>query len=1101
MLDEINNRPDLSDVTLKDILDTCDLTEEKYENALETLNSKVSIIYKRKPLEKDISPYNPVILNLMKSNMNLQFVTGVYGLLAYLTSYLCKPEHGMSELMKKASKEASGEDMRGKLRKIGNVFLTKREVSTHEAIKRVLSLPMRSSNVKTIYIPTGLKKDRTRMLKPQHLLNIMDPEDTNVYATNIIERYANRPDDLESLCYADFATNYINIKVDENLESDDIENYTTPVSSIDDVEPSSNIIVLKNKLGKMRKRTYPSVMCYHKVSKLKDSEHYHMTLLQLYMPWRDEDHIKEGCSSYKEKFDEVESDILPNIQRHDAFYGKFDLDDEDLLNNCYDSSDDDDDDDDNDNEFGMLHPDLLDLDMEADSGTNNGPVASSFVQNSSLPCGVFHDMCSKLNEGQQKLFNFIMKYAQELMLNKRNDLPDPDPFHIFLSGGAGVGKSYLVTLITEYLKKTLKYPTQNFDDQPSVVVTASTGKAATNVNGTTLHSAFTLPIREAGFKVGKPTQKKLDKMKPQYQYLKALLIDEISMTGKETFDDLNKYMRHILDEKLDFGGVSILSIGDFFQLPPVKQKFIFMILTLTDAWNLFSLHELHEIVRQNSDPHFAQLLNRLREGNHTDADIEDIKALADTDISDMPDDHVKCYVTNNLVNKENDKAMNRFIEEGGIMYVFHAKDSKADSRTGAFEVITLDDDCISNTGNLPKQLKICVGTRVMLTDNMDIGDRLINGSIGTVIHIQSRRLNGTASGTIYVKFDDEKAGNKLKDNRLRGELKHCVPVSVIHKEFQYKNKKGTKIRAERKQFPLVLAHAITIHKSQGSTLEYMTGDMDQTTGKGNRKAPVSAGMFYTLLSRARSRDKLKILNFKESHIKVSQAVVQEMERMRRDCLFSWNHPLIEMKGTKICLFNIVSWNLHIPHFLSDKYFVNYSSVFCFTETHTNNKDFKKFEEYHPGWKSIHHPTAEHGLAICYDTETVVIEKEFSTSGLLQVLPVAMKIEDELVLLVLVYRPPGARGTFVYELTQLLTMLDIHRYRTIVLGDFNLDQMLPENIEAFGGFCTQFNFNQRSTYSTHIRGGILDLVFDDKKSESVQWMPSPYSDHFVILIDI
>ena len=90
--------------------------------------------------------------------MNLQFVTGVYARLTYLTSYLFKPEHAISELMKKASREVYGNDVRSKVHSIGNTFLTKREVFTHEAIKRVLSLPMRHSNVDVLYVPTGLKK-------------------------------------------------------------------------------------------------------------------------------------------------------------------------------------------------------------------------------------------------------------------------------------------------------------------------------------------------------------------------------------------------------------------------------------------------------------------------------------------------------------------------------------------------------------------------------------------------------------------------------------------------------------------------------------------------------------------------------------------------------------------------------------------------------------------------------------------------------------------------------------------------------------------------------------------------------------------------------
>ena len=151
VLTEINGLSDLSDVTLEDILKSCDLSETEYNNALENMEKKDSIIYKRRVCEKDISPYNTVILSLLKSNMNIQFVTGIYGVLKYLTSYLCKPEHTMSELMKKASKEATGKDIKGKLRSIGNVFLTKREVSTHEAIKRVTSLPMRTSNIDTLY--------------------------------------------------------------------------------------------------------------------------------------------------------------------------------------------------------------------------------------------------------------------------------------------------------------------------------------------------------------------------------------------------------------------------------------------------------------------------------------------------------------------------------------------------------------------------------------------------------------------------------------------------------------------------------------------------------------------------------------------------------------------------------------------------------------------------------------------------------------------------------------------------------------------------------------------------------------------------------------
>ena len=119
------------------------------------------------------------------------------------------------------------------------------------------------------------------------------------------------------------------------------------------------------------------------------------------------------------------------------------------------------------------------------------------------------------------------------------------------------------------------------------------------------------------------------------------------------------------------------------------------------------------------------------------------------------------------------------------------------------------------------------------------------------------------------------------------------------------------------------------------------------------------------------------------------------------------------------------------------------------------------------------------------------------------LPVLLGIEDEDVLLVLVYRHPngGSIANFIYQLTYELRQLPTDKYRTLVLGDFNIDQMLQENVLAFGDFCTQFHFTQRSKYSTFRDGGILDLVFDNQKSDAVKWTPSPYSDHFVLIIDI
>ena len=133
------------------------------------------------------------------------------------------------------------------------------------------------------------------------------------------------------------------------------------------------------------------------------------------------------------------------------------------------------------------------------------------------------------------------------------------PFQIFLSGGAGVGKSFLITVITEYLKRTLWYPNQNLD-QLSVLVTVSAWKAARGVNGITLHFVFHLAAK-SGLKCYKykiPSDETLYMLRNKYRYFKVLIINEISLIGRETFEDIDLELKAIGWNSLPFNGVSLL---------------------------------------------------------------------------------------------------------------------------------------------------------------------------------------------------------------------------------------------------------------------------------------------------------------------------------------------------------------------------------------------------------------------------------------------------------------------------------------------------------------------------------------------------------------
>ena len=210
------------------------------------------------------------------------------------------------------------------------------------------------------------------------------------------------------------------------------------------------------------------------------------------------------------------------------------------------------------------------------------------------------------------------------------------------------------------------------------------------------------------------------------------------MIGRETFGHLDLVLKAIVQNSSPFGRVSLLVVGDCLQLPPVNQKDVFMKPSKGSyrsfngwLWEKFQLHELVEIVWQSSDSDFAQLLNRVREGQQIYNDVIQIKALANTDTATWSDE--KVYLNNYLVGQENEDCIDKLDSE---VVVIKAQDGNKDIETNTCSVSIPDNIGLSQTSNLPAKLKLCFGARVMLTDNTSVSDRLINSSIGTVKHLR-----------------------------------------------------------------------------------------------------------------------------------------------------------------------------------------------------------------------------------------------------------------------------------------------------------------------------------------------------------------------------
>jgi len=206
-----------------------------------------------------------------------------------------------------------------------------------------------------------------------------------------------------------------------------------------------------------------------------------------------------------------------------------------------------------------------------------------------------------------------------------------DPLRLFLSGGAGVGKSTVTNALYEALIRFLNSTAGENPDNVKVLKTAPTGKAAFNIKGNTLHAAFKIPANR-GFEYCALDSDRLNTIRAKLNKLRVIFIDEISMVGSGMFNFLNLRLQQIMGTNELFGGISLVTVGDLFQLKPVFDKWIFENSQsgynefATNIWTeYFTLFELTEKMRQKDDKEFAQLLNRLREGKHSEDDMTILK--------------------------------------------------------------------------------------------------------------------------------------------------------------------------------------------------------------------------------------------------------------------------------------------------------------------------------------------------------------------------------------------------------------------------------------------------------------------------------------------
>jgi ATP-dependent DNA helicase PIF1 len=403
------------------------------------------------------------------------------------------------------------------------------------------------------------------------------------------------------------------------------------------------------------------------------------------------------------------------------------------------------------------------------------------------------------------------------------DLIEGTRKHVFVTGRAGTGKSTLLNHL-------------NWNTEKQLVISAPTGVAALNVGGQTIHSLFRLPIGViADHELDQPRE-----VKKLLNTIDTLVIDEVSMVNADLMDAMDRSLRQARQRKAEpFGGVQVVLFGDPYQLAPVpgdgdeRAYFAdhYKSLWFFDAkvWQEapLTIVELTEIHRQ-SDDQFKYYLEAVRHGMVT-KEIADI--LNGAGARPVPDDGTITLATrNDSVNRINATALDRL--PGAV-------------KKAAAEI---SGDFGGRAYPADESLELKVGARVMFLRN-DSDQRWVNGTVGTVTKIDS---------TVWVDVD--------------GDEHEVDPVSWEKFRYSYsaESKKLTKdVIGEFTQFPLRLAWAVTIHKSQGKTYDAAIVDL------GSRV--FSPGQTYVALSRLTSLDGLYLTRpLRPSDIIVDRSVQRFM---------------------------------------------------------------------------------------------------------------------------------------------------------------------------------------------------------------------------------
>lgn len=1118
--------------TFDEFLTYLGLDEDQYMQSVRSSLTAPAVFLKRNVCDIYVNQYSRHGLSILGSNMDIQFILDPYAAVKYITSYMCKSQRGVSELLDRICKQ-NDDTLNEKIRALGREFIKGTSVCAQEAVNLIMGNAIMRSTRQTIFIPTGLPDQRTRILKSRSKLESLDDDDTDIYQKGLLERYMSRPASMHDMCLAEFAAMWEPVygkqQQQQETQGDDMDGYhglqrddaDIDTHTLMETEQEQDHMTVQDFNTGMtyRQRHFPKIIRYVNHPLRVNAELHYREQCMLYVPWRYEHAMKPDSEETWEAWYRSNENLI-NL-RH-AQYESMKLDNIEAAARQADMEQ---------QIYGEALPvpnrkseflteahildalGVAEAQMDPVSGVRKQtPVLGKLSKSPGrVDDHAYAEQVARLNYEQRAYLNHILHHCK---------CTDPVQVIEFLSGGAGVGKSVLIHALVQTIIRTAKIHDPNSDhepDRPVVLTAAPTGTAAFGVKGQTLHSMF--HIRPNSNMMEDLPQSSWQQLHHHFSKLKWLIIDEISLVQRGMLEAIENRLRQIMASCLPFGGVNVLFVGDLYQLRPAGGAWVFADKNSNDsrkfAGNLWKEHvtmfELHTIMRQRESAEFAETLNRIRVGSHTQQDLDRLSALAvaqpNPTTLQLCSTHALCDAANQHA-YERAKAMNPTITEALIL----AENTASTGMTYANRVMAEKEAAQrEDLGKLRQRLRLYEGQTVELTTNIDNEDGLTNGASGTVDLISW--LPGSSRDSrphiIWISFHEPERGMKQREKFavLKSKLDASIPDSSVPIFVVSKQDTQACIGVSRTQFPLSPAHARTIHHVQGVTIHAL-GHIDW--GSWN-----PGGLLYVALSRFTEMNNItlgRVLTHKDVTVdKQAHAEVQRLRQADNEVQLSVT-PIREVRikhlsETSKHLFvmqthNVRSLKKHW-RFISTDYDLPMCDVLSLQETKMNAS--VQISDYNLPNCTLHHDNSMHEMRNHHGVCTYVqehlpcvlldVQCEIPTGMNIQV----MRLGPETcgLLYVNMYRSPNMCSPHdcISCLSDIFAQHMSSCKYTVCCGDFNLDVEAPAYTHLLN-MMTSLGMLNIVPYSTHDEGGVLDHIWTTIPVADCRCYmgASPFSDH-------